>query len=42
MELSHAYFVPDNLATDLLLETIARGVRVRVIGPAINDSKLGR
>jgi cardiolipin synthase len=42
IELSHAYFVPDDLAITLLLEAVARGVRIRVIVPAINDSKLGR
>jgi cardiolipin synthase len=42
IELSHAYFVPDDLAVDMLLEAIARGVRVRVIVPAINDSRIGR
>ena len=42
IELSHAYFVPDNLAIDLLLEAIARGVRLRIIVPAINDSAFGR
>lgn len=42
VELSHAYFVPDDLAITLLLEAVARGVRIRVVVPAINDSKLGR
>lgn len=42
IDLSHAYFVPDNLAIDMLLEAIARGVKVRVIVPAKNDSRFGR
>jgi cardiolipin synthase len=42
IEISHAYFVPDELAIDMLVEARARGVRVRVIVPAINDSRFGR
>jgi cardiolipin synthase len=42
IDLSHAYFVPDDLAIAMLLEAMARGVRLRVIVPAINDSKIGR
>ncbi len=42
IDIAHAYFVPDDLAIDLLLEAIARGVKVRVIVPAHNDSRFGR
>lgn len=42
IEISQAYFVPDDLSIDMLLEARARGVRVRVIVPAINDSRFGR
>lgn len=42
IDIGHAYFVPDNLAIEMLLEAIARGVKVRVIVPAFNDSKFGR
>lgn len=42
IDLSQAYFVPDDLAIEMLLEAIARGVRVRVIVPAHNDSRFGR
>lgn len=42
IDIANAYFVPDDLAIDMLLEAIARGVRVRVVVPAINDSKFGR
>ncbi|HUR60727.1 MAG TPA: cardiolipin synthase, partial [Opitutaceae bacterium] len=42
IEISHAYFVPDDLAIAMLVEARARGVRVRVIVPAINDSRFGR
>jgi cardiolipin synthase len=31
-----------SIAIDMLLEAIARGVKVRVVVPAINDSKFGR
>ena len=42
IDIEHAYFVPDELATQVLLEARQRGVRVRVIVPAINDSRFGR
>jgi cardiolipin synthase A/B len=42
IDISHAYFVPDDLAIDMLIEARERGVRVRVIVPAINDSSIGR
>src|SRR5262249_16349741 len=42
IDIANAYFVPDDLAIDLLLEAIGRGVKVRVIVPAINDSRFGR
>jgi cardiolipin synthase len=42
IDIAHAYFVPDDLAIEMLLEARARGVRVRVIVPAINDSRFGR
>lgn len=42
IEISQAYFVPDDLAIDMLLEARARGVKVRIIVPAINDSRFGR
>ncbi len=42
IDIGHAYFVPDELAIKMLVEARARGVRVRVIVPAINDSKMGR
>lgn len=42
IEISHAYFVPDDLAVTTLLEARSRGVRVRVLVPAINDSRMGR
>ena len=37
-----AYFVPDDLAIEMLLEACERGVRIRVIMPANNDSRFGR
>lgn len=42
IEISNAYFVPDDLAIQMLLDARQRGVHVRVIVPAINDSKIGR
>lgn len=42
IDIEHAYFVPDELATQALLEARHRGVRVRVIVPAQNDSRFGR
>ncbi len=42
IKLSHAYFVPDDLAIQMLLAARARGVEIDVIVPAKNDSRFGR
>jgi len=42
IDIEHAYFVPDDLATSMLIAARDRGVRVRVIVPAYNDSRFGR
>ena len=42
IDLAQAYFVPDDLAIDMLVEALERGVKVRIIVPAINDSRFGR
>ena len=42
IDISHAYFVPDDLATQTLIEARRRGVRVRVIVPKSSDSAFGR
>ncbi len=42
IDLSSAYFVPDDLSIETLLEARARGVRVRIIIPALTDSRMGR
>jgi cardiolipin synthase A/B len=42
IDIAHAYFVPDDLAITMLLEAMARGVKVRVVVPAKNDSRFGR
>lgn len=42
IDIGHAYFVPDDLAIDMLLEARRRGVRVRVIVPETSDSAFGR
>ena len=40
--LSHAYFVPDDLAIEMLLSARKRGVDIEVIVPLKNDSRFGR
>lgn len=42
IDIEHAYFVPDDYAVQMLLEARQRGVHIRVIVPAINDSRFGR
>ncbi len=42
IRLSHAYFVPDDLTTEMLLAARKRGVKIDVIIPLKNDSRLGR
>ena len=42
IDIANAYFVPDDLAVDMLAAAARRGVRVRVMVPAINDSRIGR
>jgi cardiolipin synthase len=42
IQLSHAYFLPDDLAIEMLLAAKRRGVRIEVIAPAKNDSAFGR
>lgn len=42
IDIAHAYFVPDELAIDMLVAARQRGVKIRVIVPAINDSRMGR
>lgn len=42
IQLAHAYFMPDNLAIEMLLAARRRGVRVEVIVPFKNDSSFGR
>ncbi len=42
IDIEHAYFVPDDLAVQMLLDARHRGVRIRVIVPAKNDSRFGR
>ena len=40
--IAHAYFVPDDLAIEMLLSARKRGVKIEVVIPAINDSRFGR
>jgi cardiolipin synthase A/B len=42
IKLSHAYFVPDDLAIKMLLAARQRGVEIEVIVPEKNDSRIGR
>jgi cardiolipin synthase len=42
IDIAHAYFVPDDLAVEMLVEARRRGVRVRVIVPKNSDSAFGR
>lgn len=42
IRLSHAYFVPDDLAAKELLAARKRGVKVEIIVPFKNDSSVGR
>src|SRR5690606_20492244 len=42
IKIAHAYFVPDDLARDMIIAARERGVEVQVIIPAHNDSRFGR
>jgi cardiolipin synthase len=42
IDIANAYFVPDDLSIEMLVAATKRGVRVRIVAPAINDSKMGR
>ncbi len=42
IRLSQAYFVPDDLAIEMLLAARQRGVKIEVIVPDKNDSRVGR
>lgn len=42
IRIMHAYFVPDDLALDMLLAARARGVDIEVVVPLKNDSRFGR
>jgi len=42
IQLAHAYFMPDDLAIEMLLAARQRGVRIVVIVPFKNDSRFGR
>ena len=42
IRIANAYFVPDDLAVQMLVEARRRGVRVQIVVPAVNDSRIGR
>lgn len=41
IDIEDAYFIPDDLAIDMLLDARQRGVRVRIIVPSYSDSAFG-
>jgi len=42
IDIANAYFIPDDLAVEALIRARQRGVRVRSVVPAINDTRFGR
>lgn len=42
IKISHAYFVPDDLAVEMLVAALRRGVEIEVIVPSKTDSRIGR
>lgn len=42
IRIANAYFVPDDLAVEMLIRARKRGVQVQIIVPAVNDSRIGR
>ncbi len=42
IRIANAYFVPDDLMVEMLVDARHRGVHVQIIVPAINDSRFGR
>lgn len=42
IRLAHAYFVPDDVLLDMLVQACERGVAVELIVPLTNDSRVGR
>lgn len=42
IRIMHAYFVPDDLAIDMLIAARQRGVEIEVVVPEKNDSRFGR
>lgn len=42
IDLANAYFIPDDRVRDALIAALGRGVQVRIVAPAINDSRFGR
>lgn len=42
IDLANAYFIPDDCLRDALVAAAIRGVRVRIIAPAVNDAPFGR
>ncbi len=42
IQIANAYFVPDDLAVEVLLAARERGVRIQVLVPGANDSRFGR
>jgi cardiolipin synthase A/B len=42
IDIGNAYFIPDDRARSALVEARQRGVRIRIVVPAVNDSRFGR
>ncbi|MEO5803925.1 MAG: cardiolipin synthase [Verrucomicrobiota bacterium] len=42
IRLAHAYFVPDDLAVEQLIAARKRGVKIEIVVPFKNDSKVGK
>lgn len=42
IRIAQAYFVPDDLAIEMLLAARKRGVEIDIVVPAVNDSRFGR
>ena len=42
IDIGNAYFIPDDRARAALVDAGKRGVRIRIVVPAVNDSRFGR
>lgn len=42
IDIGNAYFIPDDRVRSALVAACGRGVRIRIVVPAVNDSRFGR